>query len=155
MPEQLDTAIRDRLARQRTELANEHTLLSYIRTAMGFFYCWCSGCVVAGVAWRSSTGCGVVGGGCRVPGGWGLEILHHQSVDRPTTGLDVRTLASSVRGGHELHREKKEKSKSRVGSERRKKGVGSLCCVTFLTHGSSSCLDSFRNPSNHGRHDIC
>ena len=37
MPEKLDTAIRDRLARQRTELANERTLLSYIRTAMGFF----------------------------------------------------------------------------------------------------------------------
>ena len=37
MPENLDTAIRDRLARQRTELANERTLLSYIRTAMGFF----------------------------------------------------------------------------------------------------------------------
>lgn len=37
MPEKFDTAIRDRLARQRTELANERTLLSYIRTAMGFF----------------------------------------------------------------------------------------------------------------------
>ena len=37
MPEKLDTAIRDRLARQRNELANERTLLSYIRTAMGFF----------------------------------------------------------------------------------------------------------------------
>ncbi len=37
MSEKLDTAIRDRLARQRTELANERTLLSYIRTAMGFF----------------------------------------------------------------------------------------------------------------------
>jgi putative membrane protein len=37
MPEKLDTAIRDRLARQRTELVNERTLLSYIRTAMGFF----------------------------------------------------------------------------------------------------------------------
>ena len=37
MPEKLDTAIRDRLARQRTELANERTLLSYIRTAMGLF----------------------------------------------------------------------------------------------------------------------
>jgi hypothetical protein len=35
MPEKLDTAIRDRLARQRTELANERTLLSYIRTAWG------------------------------------------------------------------------------------------------------------------------
>ena len=49
---------------------------------------------MAGTAWRSSTGCGVVGGGCRVPGGWGLAILHHQSADRSTTGLDVRTLAS-------------------------------------------------------------
>jgi len=37
MPENLDTSIRDRLARQRTELANERTLLSYIRTALGFF----------------------------------------------------------------------------------------------------------------------
>lgn len=37
MPEKSDTLIRDRLARQRTELANERTLLSYIRTAMGFF----------------------------------------------------------------------------------------------------------------------
>ena len=37
MPEKLDTAIRDRLARQRTELANERTLLWYIRTAIGFF----------------------------------------------------------------------------------------------------------------------
>ena len=36
MPENLDTSIRDRLARQRTELANERTLLSYIRTALGF-----------------------------------------------------------------------------------------------------------------------
>ena len=37
MTEKLDTPIRDRLARQRTELANERTLLSYIRTAVGFF----------------------------------------------------------------------------------------------------------------------
>lgn len=37
MPERSDTLVRDRLARQRTELANERTLLSYIRTAMGFF----------------------------------------------------------------------------------------------------------------------
>ena len=37
MPENLDTSIRDRLARQRPELANERTLLSYIRTALGFF----------------------------------------------------------------------------------------------------------------------
>lgn len=37
MPEKLDTSIGDRLARQRTELANERTLLSYIRTAMGLF----------------------------------------------------------------------------------------------------------------------
>ena len=37
MPENLDTSIRDRLARQRTEMANERTLLSYIRTALGFF----------------------------------------------------------------------------------------------------------------------
>jgi inner membrane protein YidH len=37
MPERSDTPIRDRLARQRTELANERTLLSYIRTAMGLF----------------------------------------------------------------------------------------------------------------------
>jgi len=34
---QSDTLIRDRLARQRTELANERTLLSYIRTALGVF----------------------------------------------------------------------------------------------------------------------
>ena len=60
--------------------------------------------MVAGATRRSSPGCGVVGGGCRVPGGWGLAILHHQSVDRSTTGLDVRTLASSARGGHYLHR---------------------------------------------------
>jgi uncharacterized membrane protein YidH (DUF202 family) len=33
MPERSDTLVRDRLARQRTELANERTLLSYIRTA--------------------------------------------------------------------------------------------------------------------------
>lgn len=37
MPEKLDTSIGDRLARQRTELANERTLLSYIRAAMGLF----------------------------------------------------------------------------------------------------------------------
>ena len=37
MPERSDTLVRDRLARHRTELANERTLLSYIRTAMGFF----------------------------------------------------------------------------------------------------------------------
>ena len=37
MPGELDTPIRERLARQRTELANERTLLSYIRTALGFF----------------------------------------------------------------------------------------------------------------------
>ena len=47
MPERSDTLVRDRLARQRTELANERTLLSYIRTAMGFFYCRYSCCVVA------------------------------------------------------------------------------------------------------------
>ena len=37
MQGQSDTLIRDRLARQRTELANERTLLSCIRTALGFF----------------------------------------------------------------------------------------------------------------------
>jgi len=37
MPGELDTPIRDRLARQRAELANERTLLSYVRTALGFF----------------------------------------------------------------------------------------------------------------------
>jgi len=36
MPPTVDTPIRDRLARQRTELANERMLLSYIRTALGF-----------------------------------------------------------------------------------------------------------------------
>jgi putative membrane protein len=35
MPEQSDTALRDRLARHRTEMANERTLLSYVRTALG------------------------------------------------------------------------------------------------------------------------
>jgi len=30
MPDRSDTPVRDRLARQRTELANERTLLSYI-----------------------------------------------------------------------------------------------------------------------------
>jgi inner membrane protein YidH len=35
MREQWDTALRDRLAVQRTELANERTLLSYVRTALG------------------------------------------------------------------------------------------------------------------------
>ncbi|MDE3042523.1 MAG: DUF202 domain-containing protein [Nitrospirota bacterium] len=37
MQERSDTLVRDRLARQRTELANERTLLSYIRAALGFF----------------------------------------------------------------------------------------------------------------------
>ena len=37
MPEQSDPLVRDRPARQRTKLANERTLLSYIRTALGFF----------------------------------------------------------------------------------------------------------------------
>lgn len=37
MQERSDTLVRDRPARQRTELANERTLLSYIRTALGFF----------------------------------------------------------------------------------------------------------------------
>ena len=32
----MDTQIRDQLARQRTELANERMLLAYIRTALGF-----------------------------------------------------------------------------------------------------------------------
>lgn len=32
-----DTVLRDRLARQRTELANERTLLSYVRTTLGCF----------------------------------------------------------------------------------------------------------------------
>ena len=36
MPGQSDTPIRDRLARQRTESANERMLLAYIRTALGF-----------------------------------------------------------------------------------------------------------------------
>ena len=35
MQEQSDTALRDRLARHRTEMANERTLLSYVRTALG------------------------------------------------------------------------------------------------------------------------
>lgn len=33
MPERSDALVRDRLARQRIELANERTLLSYIRNA--------------------------------------------------------------------------------------------------------------------------
>jgi len=37
MPERSDTLVRDRLARQRTELVNERTLPAYIRTALGFF----------------------------------------------------------------------------------------------------------------------
>lgn len=37
MADNPDTFVRDRLARQRTEMANERTLLSYVRTAMGFF----------------------------------------------------------------------------------------------------------------------
>lgn len=37
MSERSDTLVRDRLSRQRTELANERTLLSYIRTTLGFF----------------------------------------------------------------------------------------------------------------------
>lgn len=37
MLERTDTLVRDRLARQRTELANERTLLSYVRTALGCF----------------------------------------------------------------------------------------------------------------------
>ncbi len=36
MQHRTDTWLRDRLARQRTEMANERTLLSYLRTAMGF-----------------------------------------------------------------------------------------------------------------------
>lgn len=37
MSERTDTVLRDRLARQRTELADERTLLSYVRTALGLF----------------------------------------------------------------------------------------------------------------------
>lgn len=37
MPERSGTFVPDRLARQRTELANERTLLSHIRPALGFF----------------------------------------------------------------------------------------------------------------------
>ena len=37
MPERSVTLVRDRLAWQRTELTNERTLLSSIRTALGFF----------------------------------------------------------------------------------------------------------------------
>lgn len=33
----IETQIRDRLAWQRTVLANERTLLAYVRTALGFF----------------------------------------------------------------------------------------------------------------------
>lgn len=36
MPERSDTLVRDRLARQRTELANERTLLSYSEPRWGF-----------------------------------------------------------------------------------------------------------------------
>ena len=36
MQDQNDTAIRDRLARYQTELANERTLLAYTRSALGF-----------------------------------------------------------------------------------------------------------------------
>jgi putative membrane protein len=35
MQDRSDTWLRDRLARQRTEMANERTLLSYVRTALG------------------------------------------------------------------------------------------------------------------------
>ena len=35
MEDRSDTWLRDRLARQRTEMANERTLLSYVRTALG------------------------------------------------------------------------------------------------------------------------
>jgi putative membrane protein len=36
MQDQSETWLRNRLARQRTEMANERTLLSYLRTALGF-----------------------------------------------------------------------------------------------------------------------
>jgi putative membrane protein len=35
MQDRSETWLRDRLARQRTEMANERTLLSYVRTALG------------------------------------------------------------------------------------------------------------------------
>jgi putative membrane protein len=34
----MDMQIRDRFARQRAELANERTLLAYIRTSLGFVF---------------------------------------------------------------------------------------------------------------------
>ena len=37
MQDRSETLVRDWLAWQRTELANERTLLSYLRTALGFF----------------------------------------------------------------------------------------------------------------------
>jgi putative membrane protein len=36
MQDRSETWLRNRLARQRTEMANERTLLSYLRTALGF-----------------------------------------------------------------------------------------------------------------------
>ena len=56
MSEKSDTLVRDRLARQRTDLANERTLLSYIRTALGFFIVGIPAVVVDGGVWHSSTG---------------------------------------------------------------------------------------------------
>ena len=87
MPEQSDTLVRDRLARQRTELANERTCC---RTSeLPGVFSWNSGRVVAGGGRISSAGCGLAGHGHVVPGGRGLAIRDHQSGDQSTTGLVV------------------------------------------------------------------
>jgi putative membrane protein len=55
--ERSDTPVRDRLARQRTEMANERTLLAYIRTALGLFIVG-----VPGVWWLDQPYVQVLGG---------------------------------------------------------------------------------------------
>jgi uncharacterized membrane protein YidH (DUF202 family) len=46
----MDTQIRDRFARQRAELANERTLLAYIRTSLGFVFVGVPGHMVVGTS---------------------------------------------------------------------------------------------------------
>lgn len=78
-------------ARERAHAAGVH------QDRAGVFHRRHSRRVVAGAAWLSSTGCGVIGDGCRVLRGRDLAILHDQSGDRPKTRLDARILGSPAR----------------------------------------------------------
>lgn len=81
-----ETQVRDRLAWQRTVLANERTLLAYIRTALGFFIAG-----IPAVWWPDQPAIHVLGGvsgrGSHVPGHRNSSVLHVPTDDDPRGGI--------------------------------------------------------------------